>query len=115
MNATVITGSISELPKALKLGKQIGKKRNSGIAFTEPQLYQLESAFHEQAGQARSDEILLAKLQAEHGIGRDDAHDWYLRRSKHAKVPTELPRKPQPLLQAHGDNSMMLTFMGLCR
>lgn len=112
MNATVISASISELPKALKLGKQIGCQRNSGIKFTEQQLFQLESAFHQQAGQARLDETLLAKLQAEHEIGREDAQDWFLRRSRHAKVPMELPSKPHLLGQAQGDSSMMLTFMG---
>jgi hypothetical protein len=112
MNATVISASISELPKALQFGKQIGTQRNSGTKFTQQQLFELESAFHKEAGQARVDETLLAKLQAEHAIGREDAQDWFLRRSRHAKVSAYLPGKPHLLHQAQGDSSMMLTFMG---
>ena len=58
MNATVISASISELPKALQFGKQIGTQRNSGTKFTQQQLFALESAFHEEAAQARVNEQL---------------------------------------------------------
>lgn len=93
MAATVITASISELPDSLKRGKQHGSNRSSGIQLTNSQLFQLETAFYQHAGEARSNDSLLAELSTQHGVSRADAQDWFLRRARHANVPAALPGK----------------------